>query len=167
MAFELKKLSPKGVEAALEKAEHYRLLNEPYEAESMCRDVLAVDPDNQQARVILVLAITDQFFRDTPPPPNEARRLAGELDDAYKRDYYTGIICERQAKAHLARRASPAAGYIAYDWFRQAMEWFEKAEANRPEDDDSALLRWNTCARLLNKHAHLRPAPQETPMMLE
>ena len=35
--------------AALEKALRYRLLNEPVEAESICRDVLEVDPDNQAA----------------------------------------------------------------------------------------------------------------------
>ena len=42
-------ISPDAVPAALEKAEHYRLLNEPEEAESICVDVLEVEPDDQQA----------------------------------------------------------------------------------------------------------------------
>lgn len=165
--FELRKLSPAGVDKALEKAERYRLLNEPYEAESICRDVLEVDPSNHTARVGLILALTDQFVRDDHPAPAEVRRLVDRLEDPYEKAYYTGIVCERQAKAQLARRASPAAGYIAYDWFRQAMVWFERAIDASPPGNDSALLRWNTCARLLNKHDHLRPAPEEAQTMLE
>ena len=44
-----KPLSPEPCPAALAKAERYRLLNEPGEAESICLDVLAVEPDNQEA----------------------------------------------------------------------------------------------------------------------
>ena len=42
--FELKPLSQKPLPAALAKAERYRLLNEPSEAESICQDILAVEP---------------------------------------------------------------------------------------------------------------------------
>ena len=56
---ELKTLSTEAVPAALEKAEHYRLLNEPEEAESICQDVLAADPANQRALIVLLLARTD------------------------------------------------------------------------------------------------------------
>ena len=59
--FELKPLSREAVPAALEKAMRYRLLNEPGEAESICHDVLHVDPGNQQAIVTLLLALTDRF----------------------------------------------------------------------------------------------------------
>jgi len=47
MTFELKTLSPESVPRALAKAERYRLLNEPVEAESICLDVLAVDPQSR------------------------------------------------------------------------------------------------------------------------
>ena len=48
--FEFKRITPEAVPAALSKAERYRLLNEPREAESICRDVLLVDPENQADR---------------------------------------------------------------------------------------------------------------------
>ena len=165
--FELRKLSRAGVDVALKKAERYRLLNEPYEAESICRDVLDVDPENHAARIGLILALTDQFSRDSHPGPADVRRLVDALEDPYEREYYAGIVCERQAKATLSRRSSPAAGYIAYDWFRRAMECYERAQASSPSGDDSALLRWNTCARLLNTNENLRPAPDEAQTMLE
>ena len=59
--FELKHLSAAAIPRALEKAERYRLLNEPWEAESICLDVLSVEPQNQQALVMLILALTDAF----------------------------------------------------------------------------------------------------------
>ena len=42
----LKRISPTGVERALEKAERYRLLNEPWDAESICEDILDIEPQN-------------------------------------------------------------------------------------------------------------------------
>ena len=59
--FELKRLSADAIPAALEKALRYRLLNDPAEAESICHDVLRIDPENQQALVNLLLALTDRF----------------------------------------------------------------------------------------------------------
>ena len=79
--FELKRLSPAGVEAALAKAEQYRLLNEPWHAESICRDVLEIDATNRQALVKLILALTDQFGRTASTALfKEARELVAELD---------------------------------------------------------------------------------------
>ena len=48
--FQLKSLSMEGITAALDKAERYRLLNEPREAESICLDVLEIDPENRTIR---------------------------------------------------------------------------------------------------------------------
>src|SRR5207248_11695595 len=56
---ELKSLSKEAIPAALEKAERYRLLNEPGEAESICLDILKADPENQQAIITLLLALTE------------------------------------------------------------------------------------------------------------
>src|SRR5687768_15181480 len=53
----LKKMHADAVPAALKKAEHYRLLNEPMQAESICRDILEVDPGHKQAIITLVLAL--------------------------------------------------------------------------------------------------------------
>jgi hypothetical protein len=103
--FELKPLSQEAVAAALEKAMRYRLLNEPAEAESICHDVLRVDPENQQALVILLLALTDRFGKGYGVGVLQAQEVLPRLRDAYERAYYAGIICERQAKARLRRAA--------------------------------------------------------------
>lgn len=164
--FELKKLSRDGIEAALAKAERYRLLNEPWEAESICRDVLEADPDNGRAAVGLVLALSDQLRFPNAPPVADIRALADAMPEPYARAYYNGIICERQGKARLGR-GGPGAGALAYDWLRQAMEWYEQAEARRDPGDDSALLRWNTCARLIDRYEHIAPAPDQPEPLLE
>src|SRR5579864_3525344 len=71
MTLELKTLSLEAVPRALAKAERYRLLNEPGEAESICRDALDADPDNQDALVMLLLALTDQFDDDAALKVND------------------------------------------------------------------------------------------------
>ena len=128
--FELKTLSPEAVPRTLAKAERYRLLNEPAEAESICLDALNIDPDNQDLLVMLLLAITDQFADDAPRV-TEAWQTVARLRDDYERLYYTGIIHERRAKA-LLRHHTPRGGGRAYDWLREAMLCFENAEAIRP-----------------------------------
>lgn len=158
--FELKPLSREAIPGALAKAERYRLLNEPWQAESICLDVLRIDPDNQQALVMLLLALTDQFDEGLAGVVAQARELLPRLRGDYERAYYAGIICERQAKARL-RKDGPGSGVPAYEWFREAMGWYEKAEAIRPPGNDDALLRWNTCARFLMSHPHLAPGLEE------
>ncbi len=159
--FELKPITRDGVAAALQKVERYRLLNDPSSAESICLDVLAVDPENQQALVALLLARTDQFGEGQLAAGVErAREVLPRLKDDYRRAYYAGIICERRGKAQLASR-TPGAGSMAYDWLREAMEWYEKAEAMRPPGNDESILRWNTCARILARNASLTPPSVE------
>ena len=157
--FELKLLSRDAVPAALEKAHRYRLLNEPLEAESICRDVLAVDPDNQQALVTLVLAVADQFPQHLAGAQEQARGVLAKLRDDYTRAYYTGIVVYRRAKAALGQRGS---GEMVHELLHEAMEWFERAAAIRPPANDDALLRWNACARLLMAHPELAPRGEET-----
>src|SRR3982751_4462301 len=101
--FELKALHQDAIPAALEKAERYRLLNEPGAAESICLDVLAVEPDHQEALITLLLSITDQFDEDTAAKVRRARAVVPRLTDGYKRAYYAGLIEERHAKALLRR----------------------------------------------------------------
>ena len=149
--FQLKSLSKEGVTAALDKAERYRLLNEPIEAESICLDVLEIDPENQKALVILLLSITDQFGRREPDAARYARELLPRLRGEYERTYYAGIIFERQAKAIL-QRGAPGDESQAYERFRNAMDLFEKAESLRSPGNDDALLRWNTCARTIMRY---------------
>src|SRR5271156_4963211 len=56
MQFTLKTISKAGIPEAISKAELYRSLNEPEEAESICRDILAVEPEHQLALRLLGLA---------------------------------------------------------------------------------------------------------------
>jgi tetratricopeptide (TPR) repeat protein len=154
--YELKQLSREGIPAALDKAMRYRKLNEPEQAESICLDVLAVDPDNQQALVTLVLALTDRFADPRPAPPQQARALLPRLNGEYERAYYAGIICERLALARL-RSGFPAGGAMAFDLFREAMAHYEQAERLRPPANDDPILRWNSCARMIMAHPDVRP----------
>ncbi len=140
-----KPLSPEAVPAALEKARHYRLLNEPGAAESICLDVLNVEPDNQDALATLVLAMSDRFARDFVIGDNRIQDYLSKITGEYERAYYTGITYERRAKAVLEK-----GGLNAYELCRQAMDWFEKAESMRPAGNDDAILRWNQCARIIN-----------------
>jgi hypothetical protein len=159
--FELKPIHREAIPNALKKAELYRLLNEPAQAESICCDILGVDPHNQQALITLLLALTDQFDQGIPftRPQEILSRLHGE----YERAYYAGIIYERKARAQLAQRL-PGARFTAYELLREAMFWYERAEAIRPPDNDDAMLRWNACARTLMDQ-RLEPRVEETPIL--
>ena len=146
--FELKPLSRTAIPSALAKAERYRLLNEPGEAESICRDVLQVDPGHQDALVTLVLALSDQFHGDSGASAAAAARdILARVTDEYGRLYYGGIVHERRAKADLAL-GRPGSNAAVHEGLRAAMAAYERAESLRPEGNDDAILRWNACARL-------------------
>jgi hypothetical protein len=169
MEFELKTLSPDAVPRALEKAVRYRLLNEPGEAASICLDVLTADPANEEARATLLLALTDQFEAEEGTDAlAEAWECLAGMQDEYHQQYYGGIIWERRARARL-HRGMPDAGFRAYEWLREAMACYERAEAVRPPGNDDALLRWNACARLIMRDRRLVPAEEERgePLLLE
>lgn len=153
--FELKKLSPDAVPSALEKANRYRLLNEPGAAESIYLDVLALEPDNQDALKNIILAMSDRFGKDYAVGDARVAEYITRLKDDYQRNYYTGIMYERRAKATLSKN-----GVGAYELFRQAMDCFEKAEAMKPAGNDDCKLRWNGCARIINANGL---APRDMP----
>jgi hypothetical protein len=155
--FTLKVLRAGAIPAALERAERYRLLNEPTQAESICLDILEVDSDNQQALILLLLSLTDQFGNSHSV--ERASALLGLLSDEYHQAYYRGIVYERHARTQLHRLA-PGGGATAYYLLREAMQCYEKAETMRPADNDEALLRWNTCARTIMSD-HLQPSPPD------
>lgn len=159
--FKLKPLSQDAIPAALEKATCYRYLNESAEAESICLDILEVEPDNQPALITLILALTDQFERNLSQSFPRSREVVKRLTDEYCRIYYRGIICERRAKVHF-ERGGPGSGHLAYDWFRQAMDAYEKAIDKRLAGNGDAILRWNACARLIMNNSDLVPAEKGT-----
>ena len=161
-SFELKPITADGLDAAVKRAEHYRLLNQPAQARSICLDVLAVDPERQDALVVLILALSDQL-QTGDSSAQQARDHLRHLSGAYQRHYYQGIIAERQARAML--RKGPAAAF-AYEGFREAMDWYEQAADIRPEGNDDAILRWNSCVRTIEE-ANLKPRPEEAELALE
>jgi len=162
--FKLKPIHEDAIEQALSKAEHYRLLNEPGQAESICRDILRVHPDHQPALVTIVLALTDQFSNaHASPGARTAREYTERLTDAYQKAYYMGLICERQARALLSRGMAAS---FAYDGFREAMDLYQEAERLRPPGNDDAILRWNSCVRTIRR-CNLEPRAEEVELLLE
>lgn len=153
MELTLKTISKAGIPEAISKAELYRSLNEPEEAESICRDILAVEPEHQLAVRLLGLSITDQFSGETSDRYAEAAGLFDKLTDAYERLYYTGLLHERRAKAQMRVGRPP---HALAPLFGEAMRCFAEAEAIRPSGNDDAILRWNRCARLLGGHPGFR-----------
>lgn len=147
---ELKRIAHEAIPRAVQKAERYRLLNEPWATESICLDILEVDPDNQHVLVTLLLALTDQFGAEPNRLAMRARDVLGRLTNAYHREYYAGIISERIGLAQLAHRAMHAES-MARDSLRAAMASFERAERVRAPGDDDAILRWNACVRTLGR----------------
>jgi hypothetical protein len=169
MEFALKTLSPEAVSRALAKAERYRLLQEPVEAESICLDALQVEPGNHEALVMLLLSLTEQFDEDRPTVVAEAIEVLEKIVDPYEHAYYSGIVWERRAKAQL-HRGRMGLGPQVYAWLREAMTWYERAEAIRPAGNDDPILRWNACARLIMRDHRLMPAvadERSEPLFLE
>ena len=155
--FELKPISRDAIPRAIQKAERYRLLNQSWASESICLDILEIDPENQQVLVMLVLALTDQHSGVAASGVQRAKEYLARLRDDYQRMYYTGIVAERRGQALLASGAMGSGG-MAYESLREAMQWYAKAEAIRPPGNDDAILRWNTCVRVLSGNSHLAPA---------
>jgi hypothetical protein len=167
--FELKKLTQMGVKAALAKAERYRLLNEPEPAESICLDVLEVEPDNQDALQMLILTLTDQFGSSSGSRVRRAKDLVELIEDEYRRHYLMGLVHEREGRSALRRSLGNQATYgnqAAYECLRDAMDEYERAEDLRPEGIDDPILRWNSCVRIIEREK-LTPEGEAAEMQLE
>jgi hypothetical protein len=157
--YALKPISRDSIDHALAKAERYRLLNEPTDAESICRDILEIAPANREARISLVLALTDEFPRDDRAFSSAVSEIAC-MESAYDRAYYSGIVWERRAKAsHDAGRLG-SSGHV-YEWIVKALGLFEEAERVRPAGNDDSILRWNACVRFLERHKALGPRTED------
>ena len=146
MEHQLKSISKAGIPEAIAKVELYRYLNEPEEAESICQDILAVDPGHQLARRMLGLAITDQFIGAASDRYIEVQSIFQGLRDPYEKLYYTGLLHERRAKTQLLVGYAPHTLLPLVD---EAMRCFAEAEKIRPAGNDDSILRWNRCVRLL------------------
>ena len=146
MDFKLKTISKSGIGEAIAKAELYRYLNEPEEAESICRDILAADPKHALGLRTLGLAITDQFTGEPTDRYAEVEAIFQRLTEPYERLYYKGLSCERRVKAQLRAGRAP---HTLLPLLEQALQCFGEAEKIHPPGNDDAILRWNRCVRLL------------------
>ena len=146
MDLKLKTISKSGIAEAIAKVELYRYLNEPEEAESICRDILVADPNHMLARRMLGLSITDQFTGAVSDRYAEVEKIFQSLGDPYERQYYTGLLCERRVKAQLRSGRAP---HTLLPLLERALQCFEAAEQIHPPGNDDAILRWNRCVRLL------------------
>ncbi|MEO1837145.1 MAG: hypothetical protein ABGZ49_16810 [Akkermansiaceae bacterium] len=156
---ELKPLPTEAVPAALKKAKHYRLLNEPAAAESICLDILRVDSENREALVILILAMSDHSGGGYKISDHRVEDLIAQIPSDYERAYYTGLVAERRGLAKI-REQSPGSSYVAYECLTTAMSHFEEALALSHSTGGESTLRWNTCARLIERN-NLAPRPVE------
>lgn len=159
--FTLKPISRDSIESALAKAERYRLLGEPNEAESICLDILEVDPANRQAQISLILALTDEIPQEADSFARAVETIS-RLASPYDRAYYSGIAWERRAKAAYVAGGLGRSNYL-YDWIIKALQFFEEAERLRPASNDSSILRWNACVRFLERHKELAPMTEAAP----
>ena len=163
---ELEALSKEAVPSALEMAKQYRQLSDPEEAESICLDILEACPENQEALITLILALTDRFSgNEISDSYRKAIEIVENLDSQYCKHYYTGIVFERRAKYHF-RTGTPGSGSVAYSWYKKAMDSYESALTSCDPDNQDALLRWNSCARFINNHPELEPVSDDQPGML-
>ena len=108
--------------------------------------------------MILVLALTDLHSGVAASGVMRAKDYLARIRDDYQRSYYSGVVAERRGQALLVNGGMGSGG-MAYESLRDAMDWYAKAEAIRPPGNDDAILRWNTCVRILSGNSHLAPAP--------
>jgi hypothetical protein len=146
MDLKLKTISKSGIGEAIAKAELYRYLNEPEEAESICRDILVADPHHMLGLRTLGLTITDQFTGAPGDRYAEVEKIFQSLKDPYEKQYYTGLLCERRVKAQLRAGRAP---HTLLPLLERALQCFAEAEKIHPPGNDDAILRWNRCVRLL------------------
>ena len=109
--------------------------------------------------IAMVLCLSDQIPEDVSAA-TRALEVAAQLKEPYDRAYYSGIVWERKAKAHLHKGAY-GSQHTVHDWMEHALRSFEEAEQLRPAGNDDAILRWNACVRFLMNHPEVTPRPTE------
>ena len=152
------------VKKALKKAKQYRSLLEPEIAESICLDILHVDPENQDVIVVYILTLLDQISRsDNKTQIKTIERAIEKLTSQYQRYYYTGLLNERRARHLLTQAMSHS---FAYDYFYEALQYYQKAIERCPEKNDEAILRWNSCIRTIEKEK-LKPRRDSEDLLVD
>ncbi|HIC40565.1 MAG TPA: hypothetical protein EYO74_04090 [Piscirickettsiaceae bacterium] len=142
------------ISTVLDKARQYRSLREPDLAISICIDVFAVDADNQDALVIYILALTDQYSHQHGKlQPKKVTEAIARLTSEFHKIYYTGIFLERKARSLLK---NPMSESFAYEGLMEAIAKYEMAEKMAPKHCADPILRYNSCLRTIEKE-NLKP----------
>jgi len=137
------------IDTVLDKARQYRSLLEPDLAISICLDIFLVDPENQEALVVYILALTDQYSHNNSKiQPKEITDTIARFESEFHRVYYTGIFLERKARALLK---NPMSHSFAYEGLMEAVVKYEIAEKIAPEYCSDPILRYNSCLRTIEK----------------
>ncbi|BBB23871.1 conserved hypothetical protein [Isorropodon fossajaponicum endosymbiont JTNG4] len=132
----------------LDNARQYRALREPDLAISIHIDAIALS-DNQDALVVYILALTDQYSHDgTKVKDKKIIQTIAKLDSEFHRHYYTGIFLERKARAWLK---NPMSQSFAYEGLIEAIGQYEMAEKIAPSHCSDPILRYNSCLRTIEK----------------
>ena len=86
------------IDTVLDKARQYRSLREPDLAISICIDVFAVDSDNQDALVIYILALTDQYsHQHAKVQPKKIVEFIAKLKSEFHRICDIGFLSNARA----------------------------------------------------------------------
>ena len=128
---------------------------------------IAESADEAEKLASQILGMT-LVTHQTGPQGQLVRKVLIEEACAIEKEYYVGLIAERRAKSQYDK-GIPGCGHLAYEGLSEAMEHYEKAQKLSPENNDEAVLRWNTCARIIDGHPDIVPAPasQSEPLELE
>jgi hypothetical protein len=142
-------ISQKSIPTVLKKARQYRALLEPDLAISICLDVFAIEPTNQDALVIYMLALTDVYsHQNIKPQPEKILKTIAQFESEFHQVYYQGIFLERKARAMLKSSMSHS---FAYEGLMEALELYQQAQKIAPEQCADPILRHNSILRTIDK----------------
>ena len=118
-----------------------------------------MEPDHNEALIVLILAMSDNLDDGYRISDKRIEDLLEKLESDYERAYYTGLVAERRGLAKI-RSQNPGSSYVAYECLTTAQRHFEEAIKLSHSTGGEATLRWNTCARLIERN-NLAPRPDE------
>ena len=95
-------------------------------------------------------------------PATAAQEILAQIKGDYEKAYYAGIIWERVGHMRI-RQVGTGGGASAYHALREAMTDYESAMNFASPGNDDAILRWNTCARVIMQNPEIRPLSEDDP----
>ena len=156
---DFKNLESADLDAALAAAQASWAELRAEETESICLDILELDPNHRSTLDLLLRCRIELLKKGLPQSVARAQELIPQLDSDFDQAFYSGMIREAQARYLLEKRGRATSG-VAYSWFRHAMDDFAAAsnlDAGRVEPK----LHWNACLRTLENNPQCVPPPED------